>query len=226
MTSRVHLAARTIETDKLSHQRAAGVIGDVSLSRLTPDLLRQLMSELIAAGHAPETTAKTMRWVRMTLNQAVWDRVILSSPAKGIRLPKHRRTEMRILDPLDVDLLSRALPDRYAGLPIVAAYTGMRWGELAGLRVADINLLRRRLTIRSSLVEAAGQLPQLGPTKSAASERTISLPRVVVDRIASHLNKYPPIDGVIWTTEKGEFLRRGSFSPVAFTIYDIPMQPG
>jgi integrase len=61
----------------------------------------------------------------------------------------------------------------------VAAYTGMRWGELAGLRVADVNLLRRRLTIRSSLVEAAGQLPQLGPTKSTASERTISLPRVV-----------------------------------------------
>jgi integrase len=133
---------------------------------------------------------------------------------------------MRLLDPLDVDLLSRALPDRYAGLPIVAAYTGMRWGELAGLRVADINLLRRRLTIRSSLVEAAGQLPQQGTTKSAATERTISLPRVVVDRIASHLNKYPPIDGDIWTTEKGEFLRRGSFSPVAFTIYDIPMQPG
>jgi integrase len=110
--------------------------------------------------------------------------------------------------------LSRGLPDRYAGLPIVAAYTGMRWGELAGLRVADVNLLRRRLTIRSSLVEAAGQLPQLGPTKSAASERTISLPRVVVDTIASHLSNYPPVEGVIWTTEKGEFLRRGSFSRI------------
>ena len=121
---------------------------------------------------------------------------------------------MRLLDPLDVDMLSRALPDRYAGLPIVAAYTGMRWGELAGLRVADINLLRRRLTIRSSLVEAAGELPQLGPTKSAASERTISLPRVVVDTIASHLSRYPPVEGVIWTTEKGEFLRRGSFSRI------------
>jgi site-specific recombinase XerC len=92
------LAARTIETDKLSHQRAAAVIGEVSLSRLTPDLMRQLMSELTAAGYAPETTAKTMRWIRLTLNQAVRDRVILSSPAKGIRLPKPRRTEMQLLD--------------------------------------------------------------------------------------------------------------------------------
>ncbi|MFZ0014133.1 MAG: hypothetical protein WAL25_08460 [Acidimicrobiia bacterium] len=105
---------------------------------------------------------------------AVRDRVILSSPAKGIRLPKPRRTEMRILDPLDVELLSRALPDRYASLPIVAVYTGMRWGELAGLRVADINLLRRRLTIRSSLVEAAGQLPQLAqPSRRYPNVRSV-----------------------------------------------------
>ena len=45
------------------------MIGEFSLSRLTPDLMRQLMSELTAAGYAPETTAKTMRWVRLTLTK-------------------------------------------------------------------------------------------------------------------------------------------------------------
>jgi hypothetical protein len=40
----------------------------VSLVRLTPESLRTMMADLTAAGYAPETVAKTMRWVRLTLN--------------------------------------------------------------------------------------------------------------------------------------------------------------
>ena len=214
MASRVHLAARTIETDRRCHERASPMIGHAPLSRLTPELLRQLMAELTASGYAPETVAKTMRWVRLTLNQPVTDRRILSSPASGIRLPKPRRSNMRVLDPVDVALLADALPDRYRSLPLVAAYTGLRWGELAGLRVADIDMLRRRLTVRSALIEATGEVPRLGTPKSAASERTISLPKIVIETLALHLQEYPPVDGIVWTTGRGAFLRRGSFGRI------------
>ena len=212
--SRGHLAVRTIETDRACHQRADPVIGDISISRLTPELLRQLMAELTTAGYAPETVAKTMRWVRLTLNQAVTDRRILSSPASGIRLPKPHRSDMRLLDPFEVALLADALPDRYRSLPLVAAYTGLRWGELAGLRVADTDMLRRRLTVRSALIEATGEVPRLGAPKSAASERTISLPKTVIETLALHLQEHPPVDGMVWTTERGAYLRRGSFSRI------------
>jgi integrase len=195
--SRGHLAARTIETDRLSHKRARPVLGDVSLNRLTPDLLRRLMAELSAAGYAPETVAKTMRWVRLTLNQAVRDRLLFSSPAKGIHLPKPRRSDMRLLDPLEVGLVANALPDRNQSLPLVAAYTGLRWGELAGLRVADIDILRKRLTVRSALIEAAREPPRLGLPKTAASERTITLPNIVIDTFALHLQQQPPVDGIV-----------------------------
>ena len=214
LTGRVHLAARTIETDRVCHGRASPWIGDVPLSRLTPELLRQLMAELTAAGYAAETVSKTMRWVRLTLNQAVTDRRILSSPASGIRLPKPRRSDMRLLDPFEVALLADALPDRYRSLPLVAAYSGLRWGELAGLKVAHIDMLRRRLTVRSALIEATGDVPRLGAPKSAASERTISLPKTVIETFALQLQKYPPVDGVVWTTERGAFLRRGSFGRI------------
>ena len=72
---RSHLAARTVETDRRCHERVAELIGDVQLIRLTPDLLRKLTSEL-AGRYAPETVARTMRWVRLTLNQAVRERRI------------------------------------------------------------------------------------------------------------------------------------------------------
>ena len=190
------------------------MIGRISISRLTPESLRRLMAELTAAGYASETVAKTMRWVRLTLNQAVSDRRLLSSPASGIRLPKPRRSDMRLLNPLEVVLLADALPDRYRSLPLVAAYTGLRWGELAGLRVADIDMLRRRMTVRSALIEATGEVPRLGTPKSAASERTISLPKTVIETLALHLQEHPPVDGMVWTTERGAYLRRGSFSRI------------
>ena len=127
---------------------------------------------------------------------------------------RRRRSDMRLLDPQEVDLLARALPDRYQALPIVAAYTGLRWGELAGLRIAAVDMLRRRLTVRSALIEAAGEAPRLGRPKTAASERTITLPGICLDAIAQHIDRYPLVDGLMWTTERGAYLRRGSFSRI------------
>jgi hypothetical protein len=167
LAGRVHLAARTVETDRLCHRRALEWIGDVQLARLTPELMRTMTSEL-SERHAPETVARTMRWVRLTLNQAVKDRRIVSSPAEGVRLPRARSSEMRLLDGAEVADLAAALPDRYSSLAVAGAYTGLRWGELAGLRVGDLDMLRRRLTVRSTLIEPSGETPRLGPPKSKA----------------------------------------------------------
>ncbi len=214
MAARGHLAARTIDTNVVCEQRVAPVLGHVEVGRISPELIRRLVAELGDAGYAPETIIKTMRWVRLVLNQAVSDRRIPRSPAAGIRLPTPRRSDMRILSPAQVDHLADTLPDRYRALPIVAAYTGLRWGELAGLQVLSIDMLRRRLLVRTALIEAARQPPQLGPPKTTASERTITLPNIVVDAFARHLHTYPPVDGTVFTTEKGAFLRRGSFNRI------------
>jgi len=214
IADRLHLSTRTIETDRLCHDRVKAWIGDVPLSRITHEELRRLMAELTAAGYAAETVARTMRWVKLTLNQAVRDRRILFSPGDGLRLPRPRRTEMRILDATQVDQLATALPDRYGSLATVAAYTGLRWGELAGLQVANIDMQRRRLTVRSSLIEASGQQPVLGSPKSTASERTITLPQIAVDAFERHLDEHPRSGTIVWTTEAGGFLRRGTFGRI------------
>lgn len=173
-----------------------------------------MIADLTKAGYAPETVAKTMRWVRLTLNQAVRDRRIVTSSANGIQLPVPRRSDMRLLDPRQVELLAEHMPDRYQSLPIVAAYAGLRWGELAGLPVGNIDMLRRRLTVRTSLIEAAGVPPRLESPKTTASERTITLPKIVTETLGIHFHSNPPVDGLVWTTQQGGFLRRGSFSRV------------
>jgi integrase len=211
---RRHLAPRTIETDRRCHERAAELIGDVPLAHLTPELLRRVTTDL-ADRYAPETVARTMRWVRLTLNQAVRDRRIPASPADSLRLPTNRTTNMRLLDEHDVTSLALALPDRYGSLATTAAYTGLRWGELAGLRTTDLELGRRRLTVNSTLVEVSGQPLQLGPPKSQASRRTITLPQFVTETLAQHLQTYPPVADMVWTTEHGALLRRGTFGRIA-----------
>lgn len=214
IADRPHLGPRTIETDRLCHNRVAPWIGDVPLARLTHEQLRRLMAELTAVGYAPETVARTMRWVRLTLNHAIRDRRILASPADGLVLPKARRTDMRLLNATQVSQLATALPARYGSLATVAAYTGLRWGELAGLQVPNIDMERRRLTVNTSLIEASGQPPILGSPKTAASERTITLPKIVIGTFTRHLNTYPPSDSTVWTTERGGFLRRGTFGRI------------
>ncbi len=214
LADRVHVSARTIETDRLAHKRVAPWIGDIPLAQITPHQLRRLTSELVAKGYAAQTVARTMRWVKLTLNQAVRDQRILSSPGGNLQLPTARRTAMRLLDAAQVNELSAALPKRYRSLPVVAAYTGLRWGELAGLQVSSIDMHRQRLSVRSSLIEASGQPLVLGSPKTPASERTITLPQIVIDTLTRHLENYPATDGIVWTTEAGGFLRRGTFGRI------------
>jgi integrase len=61
---------------------------------------------------------------------------------------------------------------------LVAGYLGLRWSELAGLRVRDVSLLERRLTIRNAVVELNGVLHE-GPPKTSSGERTIAIPTFV-----------------------------------------------
>ena len=68
--------------------------------------------------------------------------------------------------------------------------------------------------LRSALIEAARKPPRLGRPKTAASERTITLPNIALETLALHLQQHPPVDGIVWTTQRGAFLRRGSFSRI------------
>ena len=78
---------------------------------------------------------------------------------------------------------------RYQALVLVAAFGGLRWGELAGLRRKRVDLERGTVTVAEQLLEVNGAF-SLGPPKSAAGRRTVTLPAVVVEALAEHLARY------------------------------------
>jgi len=148
------------------------------------------------------------------LRAAAADRLITSVPTNGVRLP---RIEPAKIDPLPTEVVDRlidAVPERYRALVVLAAGTGLRQGECLGLTVDRVNFLRRQLTVDRQLIIPPGSgTPILGPPKTESSYRTVPLPQVVTDALASHLATFPPgPDAFVFTTPKGDPISRGRFS--------------
>lgn len=102
---------------------------------------------------------------------------------------------------------------RYRALVVLAAATGMRQGEVFGLTIPRLDLLRRVVRVEQQLITIQGREPYLGPPKTEASVRTIPLPLIVVDSVAAHLAEYEPGElRTVFSGDRSEPLRRNRFS--------------
>ena len=89
-----------------------------------------------------------------------------------------------------VDALVAAAPARYRAMVIAAVGSGLRQGELLGLRAQDVDLERGLLHVRHQLVSVPGVPAQLGPPKTDSSLRTVPIPDFVVEALRTHLATY------------------------------------
>jgi integrase len=120
------------------------------------------------------------------LDQAVAWRLIESNPATGAVLPRRGRPEMR---PLTTSEARRFL-EAARGHPLEALFTlaltsGMRQGELLGLRWRDFDWAARRISVHHTLVRMQGRW-WLGDPKTASSQRAIDLTAPTIDLLRAH----------------------------------------
>lgn len=181
--------------------------GSTQLQHITPLAVRSLVAEL-----AQKRSAKTVRNVHALLStilrDAVLEGLLLSNPCTPLRMTAGQPFEARFLSPDELDLLVKATPADYQALVLTAAGTGLRWGELAGLPIKRLDLLRRRLEVVQTLTDVNGQL-SIGPPKTSSSRRTVSLPPTVVETLSRHL-----VDArseLVFTCRDGSPLRRSNF---------------
>jgi integrase len=133
--------------------------------------VRTWVAELSASGLAPATVAKGNQILAKILRAAVDDRRIPVNPADRVPLPRVERDEMRFLDPTEVQHLADSIDPRYRGFVLLGAYSGLRLGEMLGLRWKHTDLLRRRVVF--------------GPPKTRAAARTVPIPSIVADALAA-----------------------------------------
>ncbi|MFN2518340.1 MAG: site-specific integrase, partial [Jatrophihabitantaceae bacterium] len=87
---------------------------------------------------------------------------------------------------------------------LVLAYCGLRWCELAALRVSSIDFLRRRLAVTEAMTEVHGRL--VWGTPKSHEARSVPIPRVLIDDLAAHVSGKGR-DDLVFTTAKGAPLR-------------------
>lgn len=157
----------------------------------------------------PWAKMSTLRLLRSILDMAREEGRIQSNPAQGVsagRLPIRERH--RYLTTAEVTALATACGDQ-GDVVTVLAYTGLRWSELVGLRVGDIDLAARRLYVRQAAPEVEGHIIA-GPPKTRAAVRTIPLPQVVVELLKAHIAGREPSEQAI-TSPNGGFLRSNNW---------------
>ena len=209
MGARLHTRASTRARDRsVLDSLVMPTFGGFELRRLTPADIEAWVSELVGAGYAATTVHKAHALLRMILTAAVESDLLARSPVRGVKLPRIERREMRFLTPAELSGLLEAVPDRYRLLVKTAAYTGLRFGELAGLRPRDVEPLRKTITVRRGLVEVSGRLHVEEP-KTSASRRTIAIPAWLGEELAFHLAGHDT--QYVFTAPRGGPLRRSGF---------------
>ncbi|MHB8441097.1 MAG: tyrosine-type recombinase/integrase [Candidatus Tyrphobacter sp.] len=127
------------------------------------------------------TVAHVFNTLRTLLRWGVKMGMLVRNVADAVESPRYERKEMRSLESTGIAKLLKAAQGRDLQAVIaVAIGTGLRRGELLGLRWSDIDLVARRLTVRRS-VETVKGVTRTKPPKTARSARTIALPPFVVE---------------------------------------------
>jgi integrase len=186
-------------------------LGRVPLCKLRPATIRTWYAALIKCGPGASTVAKCYRLLHAILNTAVDDGVLAANPC-SIRGAGAENAAERKLPTLDqVYELADVVKPRYRALVLVAAFSGLRRGELFGLRREDIDLDDGTVTVEVQRQQLSSGRHVIGPPKSDAGVRTVALPGEAVDALADHLERFVEPDPSAWvfTGDKGGPLREG-----------------
>jgi integrase len=111
---------------------------------------------------------------------------------------------------------------------LVLAYCGLRWSEVAGLKVGRVDLLRRRLDVAEAVTAVNGARLVWGTPKTHET-RSVPLPRFLVDDLAVHLAGKAP-DDLVFTAPDGGVMRnrnarRAWFDRAASAIGETGLTP-
>lgn len=203
--SRSDLAATTrARTDGIIRQHIAPKWADTTLAQLSHGDVQKWVRELIEADQSSRSVKKIVNVMSSALDVAVRDRRISSNPCQGVRYPKVDPKPKIFLTATQVEQLASVVFDREKVIVYTLAYTGLRWGELAGLRVKDIDPLRRRLTVEQTIVDVNGRLVVKPPKDHEI--RSVPVPGFVMGMLVEQIAGRGPED-LVFTSPRGTALR-------------------
>jgi integrase len=162
-------------------------LGQVRLKDLAVVQVRGLYRERLEAGLAPRMVQLVHVTLHKALKQAVMDGLIPRNVTEAVKAPRPEKKEIKPLSSEQARaLLEAAEGDRLEALYVLAVTTGMRQGELLGLKWEDVDLEAGTLQVRRTLSTRAGRGFSFSPPKTIKGRRSIKLPEVAKRSLKRH----------------------------------------
>jgi len=156
------------------------ILGHILLQKLTPAQVQALYNELLAGNQTRAAISpRTVRYVHAILHRAIKEALGLGlvsrNVTESVSPPKAVRPPIKTWDVADIQrFLAIAEPDGYSPLWLIALHTGMRRGELLGLRWRDVDLAKGVLRVQQ-ILSTVKDGDRFTPPKTASGRRTIAL---------------------------------------------------
>lgn len=171
--------------------------------------MRRWHTGLIESASA-STAAKAYRLLRAIYNTAVADELVARNPCKIEGGGVEQVEERPIATVAEVEALADKVGDRWRLLVLMACWTSLRFGELAALTRADVNLMTGTVSVTTNRQRLDDGTSVVLPPKSAAGRRTVASAAPLIPAIEHHLDTYaaPGRGGTVFVGEKGAPLDR------------------
>jgi integrase len=169
-----------------------------------------------AAASPPSTVgraavAQAYRFLRTMCGHAVREGRILANPCELSGAGVVRAATRVPATPQEIAALADAMPERYAAAVHLAAWSGLRAGELFGLARRHLDLTAGTVRVERAAVTCLnGSAPSLGPTKTDSSRRTVHLPPHLLPILTDHLERFTGSgpEALIFTTAANQIVPR------------------
>ena len=172
---------------QIAYQHILPNIGKMRLQEIQPPHLKKLYLMKREEGRGARTVQLIHIVLHCVLKQAVRDGILGRNPADAVERPKVETKEFHVLTAEQAQRLVIASQNtRYGTLFYLALMTGMREGELLGLKWSDLDLAKGTLNVQRQLQHVKGQGFVLVPPKTKAGRRKVKLGQETLDRLAIH----------------------------------------
>jgi len=187
-TCRLSLRDMTIvHYDKVIRKHIIPWIGTTQLADLSLVKIEQFYSELVRKGIGIRTIRIVHSILHRSLGKAVHYNLLVMNPAHGATLPRYLHAEMQVLDESQVvQFLVAAHESHYEALYYLAINTGMREGELFGLKWSDLHWNAGVLYVQRQVQSVPGKGKIFVEPKTRAGRRAIKLGEGVLHKLRLH----------------------------------------